>query len=140
MAYTTTVADMIEGQPMSREAYKNLTLKIANEWVKINHPEIKAEWIDICTRKQEIIAIFPDKKKSVKKRDKDGNVITKLVTKRDGSVVEVDVTEEIPYPAGETRYLTAFEIFGWLCNKYNMSPEVKKVDNILKSRAFIGNW
>jgi len=136
--YFTSITEMIEGQPMTREAYKNLTLEVADEWVKNNHPEIKAEWINICRKEQEIAKLFPDKKKTVKKYDENGAPIMRTVKKRDGTTKEVQDTEEVPYKKGEKRLLNAFEICAWLCDKYGMSPESKSTSK--KVRENIGNW
>ena len=138
MSYNTTVAEMLEGHPMTREAFKNLTLEVADEWVKNNHPEIKAEWIDICRNKQEIVKLFPDKMKTVKVLDENGNPIMRIMKKRDGTTKEVAVTEEVPYKKGEKRFLNAFEICSWLCDKYGMSPTSKP--KAKKVRDNIGNW
>lgn len=137
-SYTTTISDMVEGQPMTREAFKNLTLDVADEWVKINHPEIKAEWINICQKPQEIVKLFPDKLKLVKQFDKDGNPIMKEKKKRDGTVEIVQATEKVPYKKGEKRLLNVFEIYDWLCEKYSMSPE--KASSIANKRFSVGNW
>lgn len=136
--YITSITEMVEGQPMTREAYKNLTLKVADEWVKNNHPEIKAEWVSICRKPQEIVKLFPDKMKSVKVFDENGAPVMRTVKKRDGTTKEVQETEEVPYKKGEKRMLNAFEICSWLCDKYNMSPETKKSPD--KVRDFVGNW
>ena len=90
--YITSTKDMIEGVPMTREAFKNLTLKVADEWVRDNHPEIKKEWLNIIRNKQEIIKLFPEKKKSVKMFDDDGNPVMKSVKKRDGTIEEKQKT------------------------------------------------
>lgn len=136
--YTTTLAEMVENKPMSREAFKNLNLKTADDWVRINHPEIKAEWINICKEEQEIVKLFPNKKKTVKVYDENNNLVMRKQKKRDGTIIEVPKTKEIPYQVGEKRLLTAFEICAWLCNKYGMSPEVKT--NTSHVRDEIGNW
>ena len=136
--YFTSVSEMIEGQPMTREAYKNLTLEVADEWVKNNHPEIKAEWINICQKEQEIVKLFPDKKKTVKKFDENGAPIMRTVKKRDGTTKQEQETEEVPYKKGEKRLLTLFEISAWLCDKYGMSPESKATT--AKSRDKVGQW
>lgn len=136
--YTTTLADMVENKPMTREAYKNLTLQLADDWVRINHPEIKAEWISICREEQEIIKLFPNKKKTVKVFDENNKPVMRTVKKRGGSTQEVQKTTEIPYQVGEKRLLNAFEICAWLCNKYGMSPEVKTTATHIRDN--IGNW
>ena len=123
---------------MSREAFKCLTLQVADEWVKNNHPEIKTEWINICRKEQEIVKLFPNKKKTIKKLDENGNPVKRKMKKRDGTIVEVDETTDIPYKKGEKRLLNAFEICSWLCEKYGMLPEAK--DNLKKIRDNIGNW
>ena len=136
--YNTSISDMVEGKAMTREAYKNLTLKVADEWVRVNHPEIKSEWISIVQKEQEIVKLFPGKKKTVKKFDENGAPVMRIVKKRDGTTQEVQEIEEVPYAKGEKRLLNAFEIYAWLCAKYGMSPEVKKTTKSV--RDSIGNW
>lgn len=129
---------MVEGKPMSSKAYKNLTLEVADEWVKINHPEIRAEWISINTEKQVLVKLFPGKTKKEPERDKDGNIIYRDKKKKDGTIVKVAKTKEVPCDESDVRKLNAFEVYAWLCNKYNMSPEVKE-KKPLKSST-VGQW
>lgn len=122
--YTTTTADMIEGQPMSREAFKNLEVRTCMAWAKHNHPEIKEEIRAYKTEPQEIAKILPGAKKTVKVM-KDGKPVMETYKKRDGTTAERQKTDRVPYEKGEMAKLNPFQFKTWLCQKYGMLPETK---------------
>ena len=88
----TKLEELIEGTPLTREQYKHITVDVLHEWLKRNHKEDKETWLSLLENEQEIISLFPKKKKTVpvldedgkpvmretktrKKKDKDGNII-----------------------------------------------------------------
>lgn len=131
----TKLEELIEGTPLTREQYKHISVEVLHEWLKRNHKEDKETWLSLLENEQEIISLFPDKKKTVPVLDEDGKPVmreTKTRKKKDedgniipAKIILVPETKEIPYKAGEKRMLTAFELRDWVCDKYGMSPEKK---------------
>ena len=129
--YTTTTADMIEGQPMSREAFKNLDVVTCMTWVKYNHPEIRKQFHSIISEPQEVAKVLPGSKKTVKVMQ-DGKPVMETYKKRNGTTAERQKTEVVPYEKGEKRDLNPFQQKTWLCQKYGMLPEAKTAKGTIK--------
>lgn len=136
--YTTTESDLIEGKPMSREAFKNLDQLTCIAWVKHNHPEIKDEFRSILQDEQEIAVVLPSARKTIKVV-KDGKPVMRISKKRDGTTVEVQKTETVPYKKGEKVKLNPFQVKTWLCSKYGMLP-VSKAANGPIGESFDDYW
>lgn len=130
---TITASSIVEGKPMSREGYQKITLAIMDEWIKINHPEIKKEWLDICQNEQ------VPKKVKIEKLDKDGKPLVKTIKHRNGTTSTAPVYEVIAAPKGtKKRLLTVFEIRDWFGDKFDIKPVEK--GTVEKKRDSIGNW
>jgi len=130
--YFVQQAELVQGQPVSKDVFNNITLQDIDTWLKNNAPECKAWWLDILSNPQPVKTI------KVQKTDENGNVVMRTVKHRNGTTSQVPEIVEIDAPEGYKRELNAFEIRDAFLEKFKMEP--KKAEKKAKVRTGLGQW